>query len=331
MSKGVASVIVLILILTLTAVFFLSPGFRSNRDTENPDLLKEVMVQRFTSLGYSIAHASFVEDAVIMGDEANLSEIISRLQRDEPELTFIHITDANQMILASSDSTMIGRTYSSSVLTAGSNAVREQSGKYDGGFSINVGTKRVGALYFSASPSVPTVQLSGDRNPILIVVGVVVAFVAFLVTLISKRRLKGKLIDELNRRQERIFSPKIEALKQTQQDSQNRLNELNDEIKNSELALQQLSEAYENRKKEAESDPLVQSVEKLKAAEGELSSHLEELKEAEAQLNSEISLLSQKREEVLSALESDRKEERTLHEKLDLIKKKILHLETPGK
>jgi len=331
MSRGVASIIVLILILILTALFFFSPSFIFHQDTKSPDIIREVMVQRFTSVGYSIAHASFVEDAVIMGEEANLSEIIARVQRDEPELTFIHITDTNQLVLASSDSTMVGRTYNSSILAVGSNAVREQDGKYDGGFSINVGTKRVGALYFSASPRVPAGQFSGDRNPILIVVGIVVAFVAFFITLISKRRLKGKLIDELNRRQERIFSPKIEALKQTQKDAQNRLNEINDEIKNSELALQKFSEEYESRKKEAESDPLVQSVEKLKADEGRLSSHLEELKEAEAQLNAEISLLSQKREEVLNALESDRKEERTLHEKLDLIKKKILHLETPGK
>jgi prefoldin subunit 5 len=331
MSRGVASVIVLILILILTAFFFFSPSLLSNKDTKSPDLLREVMVQRFTSLGYSIAHASFVEDAVIMGEEANLSEIISRLQRDEPELTFVHITDTNHVVLASSDSTMVGRTYNSNILAVGSNAVREQNGKYDGGFSINVGTKRVGALYFSANPRVPTIHLSNDRNAIVVVLGVVCAFVAFLVTLISRRSLKARLIDELNRRQEKLFSPKIEALKQAQKDAQNKLNEMNDEIKNSEQTLQKCTEEYESRKKEAESDPLVQSVEKLKADEDKLSSHLGELKEAEAQLNAEINSLSQKREEVLNALESDRKEERTLHEKLDLIKKKILHLETPGK
>ena len=75
----------------------------------------------------------------------------------------------------------------------------------------------------------------------------------------------------------------------------------------------------------------MQSVEKLKSAEIKLIKHLEELKEEESQLNTELSLLSQKREEVLNALENEKKEERTLHEKLDLIKKKILHLETPGK
>jgi len=62
-----------------------------------------------------------------------------------------------------------------------------------------------------------------------------------------------------------------------------------------------------------------------------LLKRLEKLKEEEQQLNKEISLITQKREEVRSALEAEKKEERTLHEKLDLIKKKILHLETPKK
>lgn len=331
MSKGAASLIVLFLILILTAAFFFSPNLFSHQDAGNSNLAKELTVQRLTSLGNSIAHAAFVEDAVILGDEAKLSEIITRLQKDEPELTFVHIADAKYRILASSDSSKIGQVYSTNILAAGSSTVREQKGVYEGGFSINVGQMRVGVLYFGIKPNVGHMQLSDDRNPIILIAGVVFAFIAFFVTLISKRNTKAKLVAEMNTRQEEIFSPKIEALRRAQNEAQNRLNEVNDNIKHAELELQKFSDEYETRKKEAESDPLVQSVEKLKSAEVRLIKHLEELKEEESQLNTEISLLSQKREEVLNALENEKKEERTLHEKLDLIKKKILHLETPGK
>jgi DNA repair exonuclease SbcCD ATPase subunit len=331
MSRGAVSVIVLFLILVLTAFFFFSPNIFSGPDAENSDFAEELIIQRLTSLGNSIAHAAFVEDAVIMGDEAKLSEIITRLQKDEPELTFVHIADANSRILASSDSSRIGQVYSTNILPTGSSAVRKQNGIYEGGFSINVGQMRVGVLYFGIKPNIGNIQLSSGRNPLMIIVGVGVALFAFIAMLISKRNTKARLVAEMNTRQEAIFSPKIEALRNAQNEAQNRLNEINENINNAELELQKLSDEYENRKKEAESDPLVQSVEKLKSAEIKLLKHLEELKEEESQLNTELSLLSQKREEVLNALENEKKEERTLHEKLDLIKKKILHLETPGK
>jgi hypothetical protein len=331
MSRGAASFIVLFLILILTAVFFFSPNLFSRQDIGNTSIAKELTTQRLASLGNSIAHAAFVEDAVIMDDEAKLSEIITRLQKDEPELTFVHITDAKYNILASSDSSKIGQVHSTNVLATGSSSVREQNGVYDAGFSINVGQMRVGALYFGIKPKMGYMQISNDRNPFMVIVGVACAFVAFVVMLISKRRTKARLVAEMNTRQEEIFSPKIEALRKAQSEAQNKLNEINESIKNAEQDLQKLGDEYEMRKKEAESDPLVQSVEKLKAAEVKLIKHLEELKEEESQLNTELSLLSQKREEVLNALENEKKEERTLHEKLDLIKKKILHLETPGK
>jgi len=266
-----------------------------------------------------------------MDEVANLSEIVIRLQRDEPELIFVHITDAENTILVSSDSSMIGKTQNHNTLGAGSSAVREQGGIYEGGFSINVGQKRVGILYFGMNPYIGHAQLSSERNAVVIIIGVAVAITAFLVMLVSRRNIKAKLADELSKGQERIFSPKVEALKQAQNEAQNRLRDVNEQISNAEKDLQRFKEEYETRKKEAESNPLVQSVEKLKTAESELVKHIEELREDEAQLNTEINLLSQKREEVLNALEVEKKEERTLHEKLDLIKKKILHLETPGK
>lgn len=331
MSKGAVSVIVLFLILALTAVFFFSPSFIFHESSAQSRVVKDLVSKRITSLGNSVAHSAFVEDAVIVGDGAKLTEIVTRLRKDEPELTFVHITDSKHQILASSDSAMVGKTYSSDIMTAGSSNVVEQNGRYEGGFSIDVGQVRVGALYFGIAPYAVQTQLSGDRNPITIVLGIVVALVALVAVLISRRSLKTKLVNEMTRRQEEIFSPKIEALRKAQSEAQNRLNEVNENIQNAEVELQRFSDDYETRKKEAESDPLVQSVEKLRSAEVRLIKHIDELKDEESKLNTEISLLSQKRDEVLVALENEKKEERTLHEKLDLIKKKILHLETPRK
>ncbi len=331
MSRGSASIVVFLSILLLTALFFFSPSILTQRNSQNSEHVKELIVKRFESLGNSIAHAAFVEDAVIMGDEANLIEIITRLQKDEPELTYMHFTDAKNKVLVSNDSAMIGKVLSTNILSGSSSTVRQRNGTYDCAFSIDIAKKQVGAFYFGATPNASVSIFSGHTSPLVIVVGVVFALIAFVATRLSKRSIRAKVIDDMNRRQEEIFSPKIEAMKVAQKEAESRLNEANTEIKNAELELERLSAAYEERKKEAESDPLVQSVEKLKAAEVKLIKHIEELKEEEAQLNTEISLLSQKREEVLNALDAEKKEERTLHEKLDLIKKKILHLETPGK
>jgi len=331
MSKGAASIVILFLVLALTGFFFFSPNLFSGDNVHDSNIVKELLVKRFTSLGNSIAHSAFVEDALIMGEEAKLTEIVTRLRNDEPEITFVHFTDDDNRVLVSTDQAMVGKTYSSNVLAEGSSAVAERNGTYEGGFSIEIGNTKVGFLHFGANPRVTSGALSVSGSPITLIVGVVVALVAFVLTLLSKRNIKARLIDEMNKRQSEIFSPKIEALKNAQNEAQNKLREVNEKLESTEQELQRFTEEYETKRKEAENNPIVQSIDRLKASESDLIARIEELKEEEGQLNTEISLLSQKREEVLKALEAEKKEERTLHEKLDLIKKKILHLETPGK
>jgi uncharacterized protein YoxC len=332
MSKGMSSLIVLFLVLILTAFFFFSPNLFPQQSGSDPGIVKELQTRRFMSLGNSIAHAAFVEDAIIMGEEVNLTEIITRVKKDEPEVEFIHFTDAKNTVLVSNNPELVGKVYNSNVSAEeGSSSVVERNGSLEGAFSIQIGKTKVGVLYIGAKPRASSATLSASGNPITIVAGVIVAFIVFVVTLISKRNTKAKLIDEMNKRQEEIFSPKIEALKNAQKDAQDKLGIVKEDLENRQIELQRFNEEYEARKREAESNPLVQSIEKLKANEGTLLKRIGELKEEESQLNTEISLLSQKREEVLGALEAEKKEERTLHEKLDLIKKKILHLETPGK
>ncbi|UCD06052.1 MAG: hypothetical protein JSV98_02135 [candidate division WOR-3 bacterium] len=332
MSKGAASIVILFLVLALTGFFFFSPNFFSSDNVHDSNIAKELLVKRFTSLGNSIAHSAFVEDALIMGEEAKLTEIVTRLKNDEPEITFVHFTDDDNRVLVSTDQAMVGKTYSSNVLAEGSSAVAERNGAYEGGFSIEIGNTKVGFLHFGASPRVTSGAFSvSGGSPITLIVGVVVALFAFLLTLLSKRNIKARLIDEMNKRQSEIFSPKIEALKNAQNEAQNKLREVNEKLESTEQDLQRFTEEYEAKRREAENNPIVQSIDRLKASESDLIARIDGLKEEEGQLNTEISLLSQKREEVLKALEAEKKEERTLHEKLDLIKKKILHLETPGK
>lgn len=336
MSRGGASLVVFLLVLVLTAVFVFGPGLFPQLSTQDGQAIRDLNIKRFISLGNAVANAPFVEDAVIdavnMGENANLVEIVTRMKRDEPELTFVHITDTGDRILASSNPDLVGTTYGTTVSADdGLSKVMERAGSYEGAYAIQVRNTNVGFLYLGAKPRAATSAFSMSVNPIMIIAGVFTAFLVFLIAHMSKRRAKARLIEELNRRQEEIFSPKIEALKSAQNDAQKKLNEVSETLRQAEAEMQQFTEDYEARKREAESNPLVQSIEKLRASEGTLLKRIEELKEEEGQLNTEISLLAQKREEVLSALENEKKEERTLHEKLDLIKKKILHLETPGK
>jgi len=331
MSRMSFSIISLVLVILLSIFFFLSPRFFGQQPAGDGEPLKELLVTRFTSLGNSIAHAAFVEDAIIMKDGANLSEIINRLRRDEPDIAFINFTDAKNKIIASSDPAVVGEVYNPDLLESGNSIVRENNGVYEGGFSIAIGKKRVGAFYFEAKPKISSITLSSSPNPIILVIGIIIAFIIFAVTLSMGRSIEAKLTEEINRRQEAVFSPRVQSLRNEQTTAQERLSKINGEVVQAQEALRKFTDAYEAKKKELENNPVVQSVEKLKTTEAELLKRLEMLKEEESKLNTEISLLTQNREEVRSALEAEKKEESTLHEKLDLIKKKILHLETPGK
>jgi hypothetical protein len=331
MSKVTSALIPLILIILLSVFFYLSPRFIAQPAVSGGEALEEVVTKRFMNVGNLIAHATFVEDAIITGQSLNLSEIIARFMRDEKEITYIHFTDADGNVLASSDQELIGKGYESALLNSGSSVVEENNGIYEGGFAITIGKTVVGALYFGARPDIPTLSVGASSSPIPLVAGVVVGIIAFFIIMAMQRNLESKIVDGINKRQEEVFSPKIESLKRDQEKAQNEYDKLQKQITASQDQLSTLKKEHEEQKREIESNPVVQSIEKLKASEAELLKRLEKIKEEEQQYSKEVTLLSQKREEVRSALEAEKKEERTLHEKLDLIKKKILHLETPKK
>ncbi|KPJ72616.1 hypothetical protein AMJ52_05830 [candidate division TA06 bacterium DG_78] len=324
MSKASSSFIPLLLVIFLSIFFFLSPNFFSQEVTGSSNTLKEISIKRFTSVGNTIAHAAFVEDAIIMNESPKLNEIITSLRRDEPEMTFIYFVDNTNKIIASSNPNMIGKTYDTDILTSGESIVREKNGTYEGGFSITIGQKRIGAIYFEAKPEIVSGQLAASPNPIVLAVGIVVAFIIFFITYSSNRNLEKKLVADLNRRKEATISPQVQALKKEKEETEKGLEEITEKMTN-------LQKEYATKKAELESNPLFQSVEKLKTVETETLKKLETLKEQKTQLSKEVESLTQKREEIRSALEAEKKEESILHEKLALIKKKILRLETPEK
>lgn len=331
MSKIGFAIIPCILIVLLSVFFFLSPRFLASETSGGDTAIKEVLIRGFIDVGNLIAHATFVEDAIIMEEVGNLDEIITRFRRDQSELTYIHFTDAKNKVIASSDPKSIAKTYSSTLLKSGSSVVKENNGLFEGGFSIKVGKTQVGALYFGAKPNVPAMKVAAGSNPIVLIVGIVLAIVVFAVMLLMQRNLEAKIVENINKRQEEVFSPKIESLKKDQQRVQQEFDKLQSKADEAKKSLQKINDDHEAKKREIEENPIMQSVEKLKKTETEVLDRLGKQKEEEQRLIKENALLTQKREEVRNALEAEKKEEHTLHEKLDLIKRKILHLETPKK
>ena len=174
MSKYSLAIIPLVLIILLSVFFYLSPNFLSQRSGGGGDAVKSVMVKRFEDIGNLIAHATFVEDALILEETANLNEIIVRFKQDEEELVFIHFTDADNKVLASSDNAMVGESFTPSILSADETGVGERNGMYEAAFTISVGTTVIGKLFFSVQPDIPGGAASASPSPLVLGAGVLI-------------------------------------------------------------------------------------------------------------------------------------------------------------
>ncbi len=321
----------IIFILLLTAFAFFSPKLTGTNTGPSANDINELVVKRFNSIGNTIAHATFVIDAITMNDNDLLNEVITTLRKDEPEIIAVHFTNADNVVLASSDPGLVEKTFQGNLPADSPSAVVNQNGVFNAAFRVLIGTKHIGALYFQARPSIPAVKTAGGSNPLILAIGALFALLTFFITLGLSKNMENKLVEQINQRQEEVFKPKIESLKKEQQEAQATLTALNQQIQEAQQNLEQTNQEYAARKKEIESNPVVQSIEKLKTTEAELLKRITAMKEEEAKLTKENSLLSQKHSEIHSALEAEKKEEAALREKLDLIKKKILHLETSAK
>lgn len=329
MSRITFGIIPAILIIILSVFFYLSPQFLGQKPTNGKEAVEELINKRITNLGNFISHSTFVQDAMIEKDEAKLSEIIVTIKQDDPEILSVNFTDNKNKVIASSDANLQGTDYAP-FNPGSSSKIIEKSGVYEGGFSINLGPNQIGTLYLQVKPKIPEIKVGISPNPIVLVAGIVIAIITFIIMVSMASGLESHLVEDINLRQEEVFLPKIEELKKQQALAQNTLDEINKKIAQGENKIKTLEAEYQARKKEFESSPVVQSVEKLRETESELLKKLEVLKNEENRLNNEITLLTQKREEIMNALEAEKKEEARLREKLDLIKKKILHLESPA-
>ncbi|MEO0136287.1 MAG: hypothetical protein ABIL86_02015 [candidate division WOR-3 bacterium] len=328
MSRVTLGIIPAIMIVILTLFFYFSPKFLGQKSVNGKEVLTEIINKRIQNIGNFIARATFVQDAIIEKDDAKLSEIITALRQDDPEILNVNFTDENNKVIASSNAQMLGTNYSP-LNPGGASKIVEKSGIFEGGFSINLGTKTIGTVYIQLKPQMPEIKVASAPNPLILIAGLVFAVLAAIITIGLAGSLESRLVEEINLRQEEVFLPKIEELKKQQAEAQKTLDEINKKIAEGENKIKTLETEYQTKKREYESSPVVQSVEKLRETETELLKRLEVLKNEESRLNNEINLLTQKREEIMNALEAEKKEEAKLREKLDLIKKKILHLETP--
>jgi len=113
----------------------------------------ESPARKYSIIGNLIAGSSYVKNAFVLCDEAKLGEIIDQIRQDEPEITYVHFTDDQNTIIASSDPGKMGALYNSKLLDPGNNAVRQRDRFYECGFSIELEEKKFGALYFGALTS----------------------------------------------------------------------------------------------------------------------------------------------------------------------------------
>jgi serine/threonine protein kinase len=127
------------------------PDLKWTGKVEDEISLRKFVKERLTSIGNVIAHSTYVEDMVIMKDEAKLNEVIIQLCQDEPEITFIHFTDDKNRVIASNNSTIVGNNFNSDLLITEVSNVEERHGVYESGFRVMVGGKKVGALYFGVA------------------------------------------------------------------------------------------------------------------------------------------------------------------------------------
>lgn len=111
----------------------------------------ELRAERYKSIGKVIAHSSYVEDALVMDEIATLDKIIGELRAAVTDISLVHFTDGHGVIVASSDHASLGREFLSDILENDESVVRQKDDYYEGGFSVRIGEKRIGALYFEAA------------------------------------------------------------------------------------------------------------------------------------------------------------------------------------
>lgn len=111
---------------------------------------QDVILEKYADIGTLVTTSQYVVSAYIMCNEDNLHEIIIQLMQDEPGMVYIHFTDNEHQVVASSNESVIGAEYRSDFLNAAENAVRKHNNFYEGAFTIRAENNVLGAFFFTA-------------------------------------------------------------------------------------------------------------------------------------------------------------------------------------
>ncbi len=152
------SVVILLLLILVYYFGIYSPGRKKNAIITIPDsslVTKplepgEIMLKRYIDLGRLISRSTYIINAFILCNEDNLNEVILQLLNDEPELVYVHFTDNNNKVVASTNDGVIGAEYRSDFIRASDDTVYERNNFYEGAYTVSIEGNKLGALFFSA-------------------------------------------------------------------------------------------------------------------------------------------------------------------------------------
>ncbi|RKX71046.1 hypothetical protein DRP53_02910 [candidate division WOR-3 bacterium] len=282
-----------------------------------------------------IANSGFTEDAYLLNDASMLGEYTIRFKRSSPNFRKIIFLDSTGKVISSSDPSLVGKPYRGDInlgtlKSKGSMSVAKE-GYSIYGAPINIQNRNYGYVITEITNKISAAPPPEENLPLKLLPGIVIALVGGLIFGVVAMSLSGRIAEdvaeELAAQQEAVFSPKVRRLKEELESLKAQKEEIESRIKAGEDDLADLNRKKEELDQKLREHPVVKSIDKLKASEAKLMEDLKRLKEEKEKLEEEKRRLESEREEILRKIEIDRQEEKTLHEKLELIKKKILKLE----
>lgn len=347
MSKSWFFLIPFLGVVILTFVVYSLPQGASAPSTGDGDQYLSLVKDRYQSIAKMLASYDLVIDGILMEDQITLDAILAKIKKNESDLTYVNITNPGNDVIASLDTLLSGKKFTGQPglkpLTNEPILIQETSAsavkQLHYSLPILSAGKKIANLYLGTKvnlnlPTMRTTQVKTKKSPLTLGVGAAFAVVLSLIVLAMTGSFKSRVLDQLVEKQEHLFSPKIAALKKEEENLKSEVdkldkqkNDLVTEITAAQMTVDNLKGEYETVRQQIEQNPVTQSIEKLKAVETEVLKRLEGLKSEHEHMSKEIEIEKVQYNEVLKTLEAERLEEKALHDRLDLIKKKILRLE----
>jgi len=336
-------------ILALTFVVYLlpQPVSKGSGGVPNDPGYMSLLKDRYKSVAQIVATSDNIIDAVIMKDNFTLNRVLGKVKQIESDVLYISIVDDDNTVLGSFDTLLVGKAYKGpaglKMLGAEPILIQESSSgnikQLNYAVPVLSSAKKIAALYLQAkaTPSLVTTRsapVNTAKSPLIVGVGAVFALLVSFVMVAVAGSMKEAVLDKLVSEQQHLFSPKIAQLKKDEEqletdidNLEKRKSDLDTEAAAAQMTVVNAKKEYETVMQQIAQHPITKSVEKLKAAEADLIKRLEQMKAEGGKAGKELELVKTQHETTRKSLESDRQEEKALHDRLDLIKKKILRLE----